>query len=508
MTPLKDLNQSLLKKRQENTKDLSDNHFDIAIVGAGIHGTMIAWIASVIGKKVLLLDKADYGQGTSSRSSKLLHGGVRYLEQGNVKLVYEALKEREALYSIAPHLSREIPFFFRAVKGKTSPAFLVRLGLFAYELFTNSSKGKNAEIKKNSIEELRKILLETGFENSNLIQYHDGQVNDVRLCLESAMEAKNLGAKVFNYMQFNSAELESASESDDRKWLIETEDLIQNKKFRVTAKNLINVSGASVIDVHKRSKLEWSKSWPEVTFSTGVHLYFDYEWPDAGVILPAEKKGRYYFVLPTFSPYKSGVLVGTTDTKVKDGSCFPEPTEDEVEQIMSLLKKDLPELGALTPHKVISGTRVLAGGGQQSHKLDRKEKILLETNYATILSGKYTTARMSAKKILEQLLGIEISVESLLLSNSKNYEALSNSGLVPDNNLELEKQACHQRFGHKEFENSSLENLITSQIEYCLEHEDAFNWEDIFDRRLNVDCLSKNNEIYKAYERLKAKYLQ
>ena len=372
--------------------------------------------------------------------------------------------------------------------------------MFAYELFTNSRKLKDSKIKK-----LKKILLDTGFKNKNLIQYHDGQVNDVRLCIEIAMEAKSLGAKVFNYMQFNSAKLV------DDKWEIETEDLIQNKKYIVSAEHLINVSGASVLDVHKRANLKWSESWPAVTFSTGVHLYFDYKWPEAGLILPAEKKGRYYFVLPTFSPYKSGVLVGTTDTKVENGTCYPEPTEGEVNQIMSLLKRDLPQLGELKPHKIISGMRVLAGGGQSSHKLDRKEKILLEKNYVTILSGKYTTARASAKKILEQLLDIKISVNDLVLSNSKGYSTLEVESLGSD--LELEKQAARLRFGEigsgkKKFNISNLENLISDQIQYCLDNEDAFFWEDIFDRRLNVDCISNEHKIHKAYSSIKASYFK
>ncbi len=494
MTPLKDLNHSALKKRLENTKDLSNTHFDIVIIGAGIHGAMLAWIASIIGKKVLLVEKADYGQGTSSRSSKLLHGGVRYLEQGNVALVYEALKERQAQYNIAPHLSREISFLFHAVKGKTAPAFLVKIGLFAYELFTKGSKSKD-----ENLEDLRKILKESGFKDSDLIKYHDGQVNDVRLCVEAALEAKKLGAKVFNYMQFNS------SNFTKEKWSVEIEDLIQNKKIDITSTHLVNLAGASVLDIHKKTNRDWPQDWPQITFSTGVHLYFDTEWPSSGLILPAEKKGRYYFVLPTFSPYKKGVLVGTTDRKVEQGSCFPEPTEDEVNQLMSLLKKDLPELGKLKPYKIISGTRVLAGGGQQSHKLDRKEKILLDDHYATILSGKYTTARATSKKILEQLLGIKISLENLHLSNSKNYKAYN----AKDNSdLELEKQAANLRFGNIEFQSNNLENLINSQIEHCIEREDAFYWEDISKRRLNIDDLHDDNSISKAYKKYKVKNIK
>jgi len=489
MTPLKDLNQLALKKRLENTKDLNSSHFDIVIIGAGIHGAMLAWIASIIGKKVLLIEKADYGQGTSSRSSKLLHGGVRYLEQGNIALVYEALKERQAQYNIAPHLSREIPFLFHAVKGKTAPAFLVKLGLFAYELFTKGSKPKDSDLDK-----LRKILRESGFKDSDLIKYHDGQVNDVRLCVEASLEAKKLGAKVFNYMEFLTANFL------DAKWNIEIKDLIQDKKIELSSKYLINLAGASVLDVHKKTNRDWPKGWPQITFSTGVHLYFDIDWPSSGLILPAEKKGRYYFVLPTFSPYKRGVLVGTTDRKVEKGSCFPEPTEDEVNQLMTLLKKDLPQLGKLKPYKIISGTRVLAGGGEQSHKLDRKEKILLDKHYATILSGKYTTARATSKKILEQLLGIKISIDNLHLSNSKNYKAYH---AKDSSDLELEKEAASLRFGNVELDNSSLETLIQSQIDHCIKKEDAFYWEDIVKRRLNIDDMIEDHNIYKAYQKNK-----
>ena len=213
---MKDLNPLAhsLEQRSSRLKHIRGQYFDLLIIGAGVHGALAAWIAAKLGYSVLLVEAADFGQGTSSRSSKLLHGGVRYLEQGDLGLVYKSLIERDAFLRMAPHLSRAIPFLFLIKEGQTAPAPLVRIGLFLYEKLSKLT-GPSSDLDINSL--LQK-LTQLGFDASQLVRYHDGQVNDVRFCIEAISEASALGAQTFNYMNFSSASFDGES------WIVNIED--------------------------------------------------------------------------------------------------------------------------------------------------------------------------------------------------------------------------------------------------------------------------------------------
>ena len=485
---MKDLKTSALALELRNARlnKISNKKFDLLVIGAGVHGALVSWIAAKLGYSVLVIDQADYGHGTSSRSSKLLHGGVRYLEQGNLSLVYKSLVERREFMKMAPHLTRNLPFLFTVKPDQTAPAWMVQLGLAFYENVAKFwSKYENTDYKIFS-DELKSL----GLESSKLVPYHDAQVNDVRFCIEAICEAKSLGAETYNYLAFNKAEKTAKT------WKVELEDRVSKEKFIIEADKIANVSGAAVKNVHLSCFESWPKNWPEITYSTGVHLFFDIELADIGLILPAETKGRYYFLLPVFSPYRKGIYLGTTDRKISNQDCYPKASEEEIGQLLKLIKRDLPNLDISKMYHSISGTRVLAGGSEQSHKLSREEQILVENDYISLLGGKYTTARSTAHQILEKLFLKKFKKLDLILSGSRSYSE-------SDKN-DVELNAAFNRFGIHAMPLIDLakDEVIKWQIKYCIEKEQAVIWEDIFSRRLNLDFLSPENSVRKNYESL------
>jgi glycerol-3-phosphate dehydrogenase len=490
---LKDLNPLALELRSARLRKISNKKFDLLVIGAGVHGALTSWIAARLGYSVLVIDSADYGQGTSSRSSKLLHGGVRYLEQGHLALVYKSLQERREFMRMASHLTRTLPFLFAVKPGQTAPAWQVQIGLGIYESIAKFWADSNYENSNQFSQQIKEL----GLEASRLVQYHDAQINDVRFCIEAISEAQISGAESYNYLAFV-----GAKEVRDS-WQVELVDNVTSEKITIAAAKIANLSGAAVKNVHASCFEKWPDTWPEITFSTGIHLFFDLDIAQAGLILPAESKGRYYFVLPVFSPYRTGIYIGTTDCQTLDPSCYPNPSEQEIQQLLNLIKRDLPNLDVSTLYHQISGTRVLAGASQQSHRISREEQILVSKNYVTMLGGKYTTARSSAYELLEKLFQKKFTKLDLVLNGSKEKIASSSTP---------ELQAAINRFGANAKDllklEVNLEKIIDWQIQYCIENEQALCWEDIFSRRLNLDFLPKNHQIIEEYRKARPRFCQ
>jgi glycerol-3-phosphate dehydrogenase len=493
---LKDLNPLALELRSARLKKIVNKKFDLLVIGAGVHGALVSWIASQIGLSVLVIDSADYGQGTSSRSSKLLHGGVRYLEQGHLALVYKSLKERREFMRMASHLTRTLPFLYAIKAGVTAPSWLVQIGLGLYQ----SAARLSGDAALGDLKEFSKNLKKLGLAATKLVPYQDAQINDVRFCIEAICEANKHGAESFNYLSFRKAKNENGQ------WQIELEDKITSEKINVTSNKIVNLAGAAVKQVHQDCFTDWPEHWPKITYSTGVHLFFDLELDPGGLILPAESKGRYYFVLPVYSPYRRGIYIGTTDRQTEDANCYPSPSAEETEQLISLIKRDLPNLDLTKLYHKISGTRVLAGDGKKSSEISREEQILESKDYVTMLGGKYTTARSSAYLLLEKLFNKKIPKLNLVLTGSKESLDFTPSADL----LGVELQAALNRFGAnaktvlKNYK--TLNEVIDWQIKYCIENEQALYWEDLFSRRLNLDFLAPEHELHAAYKQAKSRF--
>lgn len=398
-------------KRERNIAEARRESFDVIIIGGGIHGACVARHAALAGYRVLLLEAKDFAFGTSSRSSKMLHGGVRYLESGDISLVHEALVERSIIIKSAPHLARVQEFLFPIIHPYTKPRWQVRLGLSLYDLLakslmTESLFPKHRVLENDSEEAI--WLREMGLRFHSLLSYFDGQMDDARLVIENIVDANSLGAITLNHAQVESI-ASSAGKGD--KWEISWRDTISGESCASSGKFLVNLSGPWFPKLDKLVGA-WKPSWPKPIYSRGTHLLFNLPWrgqkgDGQGLILPTGIKGRYYFIWPHFSPYREATLVGTTDTLVSENEDNPIPSEDEIAELLGFLQRDLPHanLNAKNLFHSFCGIRMLASSKHSpaASQISRKDVFIQRPGYVALLGGKFTTARKTAEKICKVL---------------------------------------------------------------------------------------------------------
>ena len=528
--------------------------FDLVVIGGGIHGANVAREAALRGMSVLLLESGDFSCGTSSRSSKMLHGGVRYLEQGNVSLVKEAQAERAYYLHAAPHLSRTERFVFPIIPGITRPGWQVSFGLWLYDklaaFFSKGDLKAAAEqfkpyIKLGKNTDTYKKLLSFGLVPQAAYIYSDGQMDDARIVVETVLDAKQLGAIALNY-----SSVSGITRDQDGDWKVEWRSTVpgseatnrmESSGYQCSARFIVNTAGPWVERVDGLID-KWKDNWPGVIYSRGIHLLFDVEWDLPGLILPTGTKGRYYFVWPFYSPEGCSTLVGTTDQRTEKIDLDPQADKDEVEELLEFLRRDLPRSGLNKDslYTTFCGIRVLgkkrsllASLGFKSNedatsKLSRTEIFLERENYLALLGGKYTTSRMTAEKIVTQVAKkivrkkVENGTGSLRklpggYNSAGEREEISNglqsaiSQLLEgeDSSDSLGREIAElitARFGRKslkiltEFQGNdtvfytpSQQPLCTlSEIFYTIEYEGARTVEDVLRRRLGLRLSSKD----------------
>ena len=290
--------------REKSLARFRDEEFDLAVIGAGINGAAVARDASMRGLKVALIDRGDFAGATSSRSSKLIHGGFRYLPQGQFKLVYEALRERERLrHRTAPHLVHPIQFLFPVYRKRGFNRFTMAMGLTLYDLFARMPfKEWHSSLNASEVRETEPALSREGLTGGAM--YFDAWADDARVTFENVLDAELHGAAVANYAaveNFNMIEGRIASAS--------VRDLLDGTVCEVRAKKFLNAAGPWVDNIRR---MDDPAAKPCVRLTKGVHLVF------ARTVLPvreslvlADDRGRIVFVMP----HDRYVLVGTTDTE-------------------------------------------------------------------------------------------------------------------------------------------------------------------------------------------------
>ncbi len=491
------------------------------------------------GHKVLLLEANDYSFGTSSRSSKLLHGGVRYLEQLEFALLFESLHERARCVWQAPHLAQPIKKIFPIIPGKTRPYWQVRFGLWFYDLLARFLGPANANAFPWSkplaaSNQAWRTLNDLGLEFTDAIQYYDGQMDDIRLVVENIVDASELGAVTLNYARLKTCKRTPGQTAN---WLLTWDDELRQVQKRSQARYVVNATGPWVPEVQQTvfedHYATWKDSWPRPVYSRGSHLLFNVPWKSEGLILPTETKGRVYFVLPFFVSGGAATLVGTTDVQVPANEEDPQATKEEIEELLGLLRRDLPNSG-LTSERLYGsygGMRILASSEhvQKAGAVSRvsREEAFLENDYCiALLGGKYTSARMTAEKLVkaaEASLRIKPQESSAgLFSRSRRLpgavaysergkeELLStlSEGLGAEERLEIER--AFARFGMR-LSNvfasgapSSRREILLAQAEYVAQHEQATSIDDVIQRRLGLDRLPNSNieELKKLFSKL------
>ncbi len=358
------------------------------VIGGGATGAGIAVDAASRGYKLLLVEQSDFGKGTSSRSTKLVHGGVRYLEQGNLSLVMEALKERGLLLQNAPHLVRNLAFVVPAYDWWESPFHGV--GLKLYNLLAGKYGFGDSKIlsREETLQRLPTINPE-GLRGG--VIYYDGQFDDARLLIDLMQTAAGLGATVLNYAQVTGISGKT----------IHVRDQIAGTEFEATGKVVINAAGAFADQVRRMAE---PAAQPIIAPSQGIHLVFDQSFlsSENAIMVPHTSDGRVMFAIP----WHDHVVVGTTDTPVAAAELEPVAMEQEVEFILqtaSLYLARKPERTDVL--SVFAGIRPLVREGDAGNTaaLSRGHTIRVEPGgMLTICGGKWTTYRRMAEDCVNQ----------------------------------------------------------------------------------------------------------
>ncbi len=377
----------------------SNASFDIAIIGGGATGLGIALDAATRGLSVVLFESHDFAKGTSSRATKLVHGGVRYLAQGNIALVREALHERTTLLANAPHLAQRLAFVMPSYAWWQSPFY--GIGLKIYDrLAGKASLGKTQFLGQFKTQRYLPTIKMQGLVGS--VKYWDGQFDDARLALALAKTAILRGALVFNYCAVT-----SLLHTNGKITGLVVQDQETQQTYSVNARCVVNAAGVWVDQWREQDGQKIKREVkPMVAPSQGVHLVIDYEFlpTDHALLIPKTADGRVLFAVP----WLGKIILGTTDTPRQDLAREPLAFEEEIEFILSEAGKVLTRAPQRSDVKSIwVGLRPLVKppeeDGANTKKLSREHTILISpSGLVTVTGGKWTTYRAMAEDVLSQ----------------------------------------------------------------------------------------------------------
>ncbi|MDN5288756.1 MAG: dependent oxidoreductase [Mucilaginibacter sp.] len=387
--------------RNDIVKALSDTEkvWDVIIVGGGATGLGAALDAASRGYKTILLEQADFAKGTSSRSTKLVHGGVRYLAQGDIGLVREALHERGLLLKNAPHLVKNESFIIPNYEWWGGAFYTI--GLTLYDLLAGKlGFGRAKHISKKEVIRKLPTINQKGLWGG--VVYHDGQFDDSRLAINLAQTSLEQGATILNYFRVISLV------KNDQKQIagVVTTDIETGQTYEIKGKTVINATGVFVDDLLQMDK---PGKKPMVRPSQGVHLVLDRSFMpgEDAIMIPKTEDGRVLFAVP----WHDKLVVGTTDTPLNEHSLEPRALEEEIDFIIRTAEKYLTK--APTRKDVLSvfaGLRPLAapeGDSSKTKEISRSHKLLVsESGLITITGGKWTTYRRMGEDTINKAIEV------------------------------------------------------------------------------------------------------
>jgi glycerol-3-phosphate dehydrogenase len=381
--------------RHENIDRLAREEFDLLIIGGGITGVGVARDAATRGFRTALVEKGDFATGTSSRSTRLIHGGIRYLEYGEFKLVFDACSERRVMRKIAPRLVRPLPFLYPLYRGQKPAPWKLRAGMLVYDALSLFRNVQNHRwLDPSEVQRREPLVAGRGLLNAG--RYYDAQVNDARLTLTTAKAAHLHGAVMVNY-----ARVVGLMKAGGRIVGAHVLDEISGRGIEVRAKVVVNATGIwtdSVLELDERRK------HPMIRPTKGIHLLI----PQArlrsqhAVIFSVPRDGRHIFLIP----WGDFTLIGTTDTDYHGGLDNPAANLDDVEYLLEAVHQTFP--GAQVQHDHIistfAGLRPLVAAPGNPSALSREHVIVENSSgLTTIAGGKLTTHRLMAKQLTDRV---------------------------------------------------------------------------------------------------------
>jgi glycerol-3-phosphate dehydrogenase len=379
------------RTRASNLDALSREQFDVLVVGGGITGAGIARDASLRGLRVALVERRDFAVGTSSRSSKLIHGGVRYLQQGDVGLVMEAANERRVLRSLAPHLARPTPLIV-PVHGRAGYAKL-SAGLWTFDRMARVSKDeRNQMLSREETVQREPLLREDHLYGAGM--YYEYLTDDARLVIENIKSAASLGAVVATY-----AEVSGFVKDGGRLDAAMVRDVVSDAQFPVRAKVIVNAAGPWVDTVRL---LQADCERPRLHLTKGIHVVLRRERLDVSrIVIMDAPDHRPVFVVPRGTV----VYLGTTDTDYAGRYDDPPITVDDVTYLLEAANATfaIDPLGLDDVVGAWAGLRpLLHQDGKKPAEISRKDEIMIgPTGLISIAGGKLTTYRKMAERVID-----------------------------------------------------------------------------------------------------------
>jgi len=504
--------------RMHNLALLENEQFDVLVIGGGVTGAGVALDAVARGYKVALVEKVDFASGTSSKSTKLVHGGIRYLPNFDFALVHEALVERGTLLRNAPYLVQPVGFVLPLYEGDRHPVgmpfttpggiglgLIMDIGLWMYDLMAGMFAGsrgvkRHRRLSRNKVMELAPALVTEKLKEGFI--YYDAQTNDARLTLALIRTAAQFGATIANYAEVTSFVTENGKVSGAH-----VRDQLGNQDLTVRARHIVNATGVFSEQIEELAGYE-----PQVQVkpSKGVHLVFSCEDVKLGsdaIVLPETDDKRILFLVP----WESRAIFGTTDTGSGDLD-HPTATQEDIAYLLNHLKRYLSV--QLTEDNIISvyaGYRPLLssrGTGRSTAKLSRTHAVLQSpSGLVTIVGGKLTTYRRMAQDTVDVLSRRDGSspihpTQNLPLQGSAGWLARQRDVEVKGLALGLSPQTI-KHLRHYGSEALALLKLIEDDVElgrrliddlpfiraeviYACRHEMAMTPYDVLARRTSI----------------------
>jgi glycerol-3-phosphate dehydrogenase len=484
-----------MKRSEQLSKLNKTKEWDVIIIGGGASGLGTALDAASRGYKTIMVEAVDFAKGTSSRSTKLVHGGVRYLEQGDVSLVKEALKERGLMAQNAGHVVKNQTFVIPNYNWWGG--YFYTIGLTVYDLLAGRlSLGRSKYISKKKTIELLPTVEQKGLVSG--VIYHDGQFDDSRLAINLAQTAVEKGACVLNYTKV----INLLKDDKNQVTGVLVEDKETGEKKEIKGKVTINATGVFTNSIMKMNDKVYKKY---IVPSQGIHLVFDKSFlpSDYALMVPKTSDGRVLFAVP----WHDKIIVGTTDTLIKSHSLEPIALESEIEFVLETAQRFL----AKKPTRadvlaVFAGLRPLAAPekeGQSTKEVSRSHKIFVsETGLITITGGKWTTYR----KIAEDIIDKAISEKKLPKKECKT-EHLSIRGNQKTSTLDRENHLYVYGSDIKNImalQNNALElkekihpdyDFTMAEVAWAIRYEMAITLDDILARRVRLLFLDSRAAI-------------
>lgn len=471
--------------------------FDLLVIGGGINGAAIAHLAAAAGASVALIEKNDWAGGASSATTKLLHGGIRYLEHLELGLVMESLRERFIQLAIAPHLARPMLFIIPVYRADARPLWMMKLGVWIYQVLSGRwSLGRHRKLSKQEILQRSPGIAQDGLVGG--VAYFDAQMDDARICLENVLMADQFGAVVANGVQ-----AEEFIRDNGKAVGVMARDAISGRALEIRATRIVVAAGPWSDEIIQKDHPGAPK---RLRVTKGVHVVYDMPPPPQAFLLQSQRDNRVFFMIP----FQGRVLIGTTDTDYQGKPDLVAPDEDDIRYLLSEASRVFPAVTFERSRIIASfaGLRPLVLDAGKPSSISRKHALdVSASGVFFIMGGKYTTYRRIAekvvKRVLPQLARMVMPWRQFRLYGSgdggQSVKDLASLYGVPEETVRYLQSFYGSRAAdvlELTRQDASLKERICScspaiaaQVVYARDVEMARNVQDIMDRRLGLSYL-------------------